>query len=282
MGHERMNERARTFAWIDEMKKLPTRYLRPGEKLLAEKIAHYKPNAPKEGRTIANKFLAVDIGQSERNVNRLKVKLRRKGLIGYEDNEGGFVGGRGKSTTYFLVKRELWSGGLNSDKLSGFSKTETLTNRAVNPDKTGRETLTNSTVNPDKLSGTTTITTLPLTSGELASAPVEGALARPKPDKKEAADEECWQRVRAELEQRIGADGLKIVDGTGLAFDRMTGRNGDRTVWLAARGPEEAASVQKAIGAHLLEILKGVHPQVTAVKVLTTTDSPSARQASGR
>src|SRR5262245_23861702 len=95
-------ERQRTHAWIDRMKKLPTRYLKMGEKMLAEQIARRRPNVPNEGREIANRWLAADTGQTERNVNRLKVKLRRKGIVDYTENAGGFVGGRGNSTIYFL------------------------------------------------------------------------------------------------------------------------------------------------------------------------------------
>jgi hypothetical protein len=167
-GNAAPEERQRTFAWIDKMKNVPTRYLRSGEKLLAEQIARRKPNAPNEGRTIANEFLAADIGQTVRNVKRLKLKLRRKGVIDYTDNAGGFVGGRGKASTYFLRDPASWFGQAGKgDNLSPFSDPERVTSRAAKGDELGTERVTT-------LSPTTTNHYQPLTARALP-APVGGA-----------------------------------------------------------------------------------------------------------
>jgi hypothetical protein len=177
-------ERARTFAWIDQMKRVPNRYLKSAEKLVLEQIARHKPNTPNGGREIANQLLIADTGLSERSVQYIKVKARRKGLIDYTDNAGGFVGGRGNSTIYFLRDPASWFGGASKGaNFAPFADPERVQDLSVKGAEMGTERV-------QAFAPTTTTTTQPLTArvlpAHVKAAPV--ARAQSKTAKPETAD----------------------------------------------------------------------------------------------
>jgi hypothetical protein len=268
------------FQWMEAV--LAARDLTLAEKVLAERIALHRNDEtlrcfPSEAT------LAAGTSLTPRAVRKAKRALQQGRWIDWKKNVGGVKQGYGITNEYRLMADKVPGAVDRVDEMQatrnrGSGLVGELPGTAKQASWNGEESYPEQR---SKLPGTGVPPNLNLNLNANHNGNLEGAGAREHEgvvEKKMATNEELWQRVTEELREKIGGEAFAVIERT--ALDRITGRTGNRTVWLAAGGPSEAESIQRDIGHQLLKCWQAVVPTVTSVRVLTTgLDAAPSRRA---